>query len=682
MLGEKKLNWKLPYLLTIVFLIMIFLSDIMYNDENRRKNMFPEREENMFTGEDLTYLRNRSKTIDGKYTGVGKGKNLIVIQVEALQDFVIGLNYDGQEITPNLNKLIANESGLYFSKYFELIGRGKTSDAEFATQNSLYPSMDNETYTAYQDNTFYGLPWILRDNGYTSWAFHGYKKEFWNRDKVYPKQGFERFISEEDYQLGETLGFGLTDEDFFEQSISYIKEMKKPFYAFMITLSNHSPFEIPEKYQKISLRKEHKGTLLGNYFQTVHYTDEQIGKFIENLKREGLYEDTIICLYGDHFGLLTSDEKNVRVMTDFLGYPYDFDEMMNIPLIISIPGSGIKEEISNVGSHLDFLPTILNILGLKNEKGVMYGVDLVNSDKGFAPQQMYASKGSFIDNEKMFVMSKDGIYDHSRAFHLDTREPVDIKECRSSYERAIRELNKCDFLLKNNLMKDIIHGKENFDDVQVEYEKIRNDDMIAIVDGTKESLDKSYRNGFRMIEVNLQWTSDDELILLNDWNENLPYSHEEFMNLEMPNGLHQMDIEHLADWMRKHEDVYIVTDIREENPRALRYINNNYPDIKERIIPQIYSMDEYNAVKVPKYKNIILNLGLSNYTDQQVVDFMKLYKHFAVIMPKDRGMSLLPKKLKIVGVPSYVFQVNERSLRNELESNGVYGISTEKLKPW
>lgn len=682
MLGEKKFNWKLPYLLTIIFLIMIFLSDIMYNDENRRKNMFPEREENMFTGEDLAYLRNRAKTIGGKYTGVGKGKNLIVIQVEALQNFVIGLNYDGQEITPNLNKLIADESGLYFRKYFELIGRGKTSDAEFVTQNSLYPSMDNETYTAYEDNTFYGLPWILRDNGYTSWVFHGYKKEFWNRDKAYPKQGFERFISEEDYQLGETLGFGLTDKDFFEQSISYIKEMKKPFYAFMITLSNHSPFEMPEEYQKISLRKEHKGTLLGNYLQTVHYTDEQIGKFIENLKKEGLYEDTIICLYGDHFGLLTSDEENVRVMTDFLGCPYDFDEMMNIPLIISIPGSGIKEKISNVGSELDFLPTILNIMGLKNEKGVMFGIDLVNSDKGFAPQQMYASKGSFIGDEKMFVMSGDGIYDHSRAFHLDTRKPVDIKECRSGYERAIRELNKCDFLLKNNLMKDIIHGKENFDDVEVEYENIKNDDMIAITDGTKEALDESYKNGFRMIKINLQWTSDDELILLNDWDKNLPYSHEEFMNLEMPNGLHQMDIEHLADWMREHEDVYIVTDIREENPRALRYIDKNFPDIKERIIPQIYSMGEYNAVKVPKYKNIILNLGLSNYTDQQVVDFMKLYKHFAVIMPKDRGMSLLPKKLKIVGVPSYVFQVNERSLRNELESNGVYGISTEKLKPW
>lgn len=690
--------------LALFFALLVVLDVMDYKKETKALSLGHEEvsveETDAFTGEDLAYLRERSKTVDGKYTGVGKGKNLIVIQVESLQNFVIGRDYDGQEITPNLNKLIAEGPGLYFDNYFEAIGRSKTADAEFATQNSLYPSMRGQTYTIYQDNTFYGLPWIMRDNGYTSWAFHGYEKEFWNRTNAYPNQGFERFISEEDFEVGETIGFGMVDEDFFEQSISYLKEMDKPFYAFMITLTNHNPYEMPEKYHKIKLRKEHEDTILGNYLQAVHYTDEQIGKFMEKLKEEGLYEDSIICMYGDHFGIHTQDEEYVDIMTDYLGYTYDFDEMMKVPLIIHMPGTDINEKISNVGSQLDFLPTILNIMGIENKKGVMFGVDIANSKEGFAPQQMYAMKGSYIDNEKMFVMSRDGIFANSRAFQLGTRKPVDLKKCREGYERSIRELNKCDFLLENNLMKDILEGKEDFSDIKVERPNIENDDFVALgggeVDGiaysnSREALDESYKNGFRMIEVDLQWTTDDKLVLLRDWGGSMKKlfssdleecSHDEFMNLKMNHGLHQMDVEDLAEWMRDHEDVYIITDIKENGTIASRIIKDAYPDIQERIIPEIYAMEDFHiAGVVQKYENVILDIGFSSYTDDEIIDFVKLYKHFAIAMPKSRGKGELPKKLEKLGVPTYVYVINEEKAKEEFEDNGVYGIYTEKLEP-
>ncbi|MBZ2175116.1 sulfatase-like hydrolase/transferase, partial [Schnuerera sp. xch1] len=168
----------------------------------------------LVTLEDLEKLKDRSQMIEGKYTGTGKGKNLIVIQVEALQNFPINRFYDGQEITPNLNKLIEEQGSLYFNNYYQQIGRGNTSDAEFVTNNSLYPSDQGSIYKTYEKNTFYGLPWILRDNGYTSWVFHGYEKEFWNRENAYVNQGFQRFVSEEDYEFSEdeTIGFGIIDE--------------------------------------------------------------------------------------------------------------------------------------------------------------------------------------------------------------------------------------------------------------------------------------------------------------------------------------------------------------------------------------------------------------------------------------------------------------------------------------
>src|SRR5690606_30397750 len=102
---------------------------------------------------------------------------------------------NGQEVTPNLNKLIMDKSSIYYDNYYQLLGRGNTSDAEFVTHNSLYPSMEEPTYTQYEKNTFYGLPWLLRDNNYTCWAFHGYKKDYWNRANAYVNQGFQRFIS-------------------------------------------------------------------------------------------------------------------------------------------------------------------------------------------------------------------------------------------------------------------------------------------------------------------------------------------------------------------------------------------------------------------------------------------------------------------------------------------------------
>ena len=402
---------------------------------------------------EIQEIKERSQSKEGKYTGIGKGKNLLVIQVESLQNFPINRYYENQELTPNLNKLIQEKGSLHFSRYYQLLGRGNTSDAEFVTQNSLYPSMDDQTYTIYADNTYYGLPWILKDNGYTPWVFHGYKKEFWNRANAYPNQGFERFISEEDYKVGDTIGLGINDEDFFDQSISYIKGMQKPYYAFAISLSSHNPFNLPKKYQGIKLKEEHKDTLFGNYLQAVHYADKALGQFIDDLKKEGLYDDTVICIYGDHFGLKTPDKENDKLMSDFLGYPYDFDEMMRIPLIIHVPGADVNEEITKVGSQLDFLPTILNIMGMKNEKGIMFGRDIINSGSSFVAQQTYMLKGSFIDGEKVFVMSRDGIYDHSRAYNIETRHPVNLNDCKKGYEKAIKEINISDYILKNNLAK-------------------------------------------------------------------------------------------------------------------------------------------------------------------------------------------------------------------------------------
>ncbi len=386
-----------------------------------------------------------------EFTGLAKGRNLIVVQIEAMQNFVIGRTYNGQEITPFLNTLIKDNS-IYFEQYFQQLGRGNTSDAEFVTNNSLYPAMDGPTYKLYYQNNFYGLPWILREQGYSTSVFHGYEANFWNRKAAYPYQGFESFYSKDDFINEETIGMGINDGDFFTQSIAKMKTMPQPFYAFLVTLSSHHPYVLPEKYQVLELRPEDNGTLLGHYLNAIHYVDSALETFFAYLKAEGLYENSFICIYGDHHGIILGDIEAKETLSKELGYEYTYDQMMRVPLIMHLPKSNLDLRVTKTGGQIDFLPTVLNLFGLQNQKGVMFGQDLLGPGQGFVAEQTYLLKGSFIHDNILFEMSRDGDFNNSRAWNLQTRELVPLELCVSRYRRAFNEIDTSNYLLKNNLV--------------------------------------------------------------------------------------------------------------------------------------------------------------------------------------------------------------------------------------
>lgn len=387
-----------------------------------------------------------------KLNGIAKGRNLIVIQIESMQNFPINAYYEGQELTPNLNKLIKGDS-IYFENYYQNIGRGNTSDAEFSTQNSIYPVIDGECYRLYQDNTFYGLPWIMRENGYNTAVFHGYKGDFWNREAAYPNQGFEDYISQEDMKMDEKIGFGVSDVSMFKQAADRIENMEKPFYTFLITLSCHHPYILPDKYNTIQLNQEDKGTVFGNYLQGVHYSDMAIGTFIEELKEKGLYEDSIIALYGDHHGLNFKDASNYESMTRYLGKDYDYNEMLNIPLIINIPGADVNQTISTVGGQVDFLPTIANLMDVEIASKYILGHDIINADKGYVASVTYMLRGSFITDDVIFEMSRESLFSTSEAKDLKTDELIeDNTKYKKYYDRALELLDTSKYILENDLI--------------------------------------------------------------------------------------------------------------------------------------------------------------------------------------------------------------------------------------
>jgi lipoteichoic acid synthase len=391
-----------------------------------------------------------------KYKNIGEGKNLIVLQVEALQNFVIGAQYNGQVITPNLNAFLQQDT-LYYDRYYTNIGKGNTADAEFSTLNSLYPVIDRECYTLYQNNTFNGLPWLLRDKGYDTLAIHGYKGEFWNREAAYPGQGFENFYSMEDLDQSDIIGLGISDKSMFRQAADILSKEEKPFFSFIISLTSHHPFVIEDKDVTLQLKDEDKDTKFGSYLKTVRYFDEAFGEFLQELKDAGLYDNTVIALYGDHHALNLNMDNNKEMMENYLARAYDYDEMLRVPLMIHVPGSGVKQTISTTGGQIDFLPTIANIMGLEFNQPYILGQDLSNATDGFVAFTAYLFEGSFIHNDTMFEISREGVFDGSRAWKIGTDEPVDASTYEADYNKAITIKKTSEEILNQDLISNYIH---------------------------------------------------------------------------------------------------------------------------------------------------------------------------------------------------------------------------------
>jgi lipoteichoic acid synthase len=388
------------------------------------------------------------------YEGIIKDKNIIVIQAESLQSFVMEHNVNGQEVTPVINRLKEKDT-LYFSRFYEQVGWGNTSDAEFISHNSFYPSVRSFSYREYENNTFYTLPMHLKKQGYTTMVLHGNDPDFWNRKTAYEGQGIDLFYSSEDFEMNEIIGMGLSDRELFRQSIEVLRQTEKPFYAMYVTLTSHHPFMMEEELQYLDMPEEYDETVLGHYLQSVHYMDREIGEFIELLKVEGLYDDSVIVIYGDHQGLDMRNEEANNLVSHFIDRPYEEDEMFRVPLLIHIPGSGLQEEIKTAGGQIDFFPTIANLTGDPIQANRVMGKDLLNIKNGFIAKQVHVSAGSFIDNEHIFIMSPDGLYENSRAWHLGTGEEVALELCRPGYERALAEISLSEYILQNDLVPDV-----------------------------------------------------------------------------------------------------------------------------------------------------------------------------------------------------------------------------------
>ena len=348
------------------------------------------------------------------YTGIFQGKNVIVIHAESIQQFVIGMSFNGEELTPNLNKL-ASES-IYFDNFYSQVSVGTSSDAEFTSLTSLMPTNTGTAFVSYFDRTYVSMPSLLSDKGYYAFVMHAKIANFWNRDLMYASLGYQRFYSKDDYDIDEVVGLGLSDTSFFRQSVEKLKEineMGKPYYGTLIMLSNHTPFidsaamtdyEVDMK-EEVTLEDgtvttvSHpymEGTKLGQYLKSVHYADQALGEFINMLESEGLLENTVLVLYGDHDArldindyvrLYNYDPETNSILNpddpDYINFDeYQYELNRKVPFMIwsSETKEKLHKTVSDVMGMYDVMPTLGNMLGVYNKYALGHDIFQIGSN--------------------------------------------------------------------------------------------------------------------------------------------------------------------------------------------------------------------------------------------------------------------------------------------------------------
>ncbi|MDD4889989.1 MAG: LTA synthase family protein [Phycisphaerae bacterium] len=329
----------------------------------------------------LWYEQKDEHLPDNKYKGMFKGKNLLVIQIESLERFVIGRKFEGQEITPTLNGLLKNS--LFFSTIYEQVGDGLTSDAELLANTSVHPVRGVETFFVYPHATYNSLPTLLKGEGYSTHAIHPDAGTFWNWVIALTNIGFEKCTDSAAFERDEVIGLGLSDGSFLRQVAPLVRKQPQPFFVFMITLTSHNPFNLPKEHRALKLNETLDKSKMGGYFQSIHYTDKHLGIFLNALRANGLLDNTLVAIYGDH----QSIHRWYRDRIEQLPITQDWwlQNDLRVPFIVY--NSSIQaEEIPIIGGQVDIMPTLLYLLGVDSAKyrTTAIGRNLLNTKKSFA----------------------------------------------------------------------------------------------------------------------------------------------------------------------------------------------------------------------------------------------------------------------------------------------------------
>lgn len=409
----------------------------------------------------LAYTRKKYAGINPKYFGKAKGKNVIILHLESFQQFLIDLKINNKEVTPFLNSIYHSKNTISYKNFFHQVGLGRTSDAETMLETGTFGISDGPLFSSLgNENTFQAAPQILRQRGYTSAVFHGNIGTFWNRNEVYKNLGYNYFFDSSYYfnEKKDKVGYGLKDKLLFAESIKYLEQLQQPFYVKFLTVTNHYPYYMDsEDLDKDFKTTNTNNTTINNYFQTAHYLDQSIREFFEYLKKSGLDKKSIVILYGDHYGVGSSDNETnalapILNKADKPWSEYDTINLQRVPFMIHMNGlkGGIK---SNIAGEIDVLPTLLHLLGIDTKNYIQFGNDLLSNKR---QKFVIFRNGTIITPHYIIVGGRNNL---NRIYDFNTGEKINnlTDKQKAHIEHLIKQANKSlrysDLLNNRNLLR-------------------------------------------------------------------------------------------------------------------------------------------------------------------------------------------------------------------------------------
>ena len=424
--GRLNSQWNREYLVSRFGVYLYQINDMVKSIEPKMATLFGKdkayKEINEFY-EDRGNLRQKNK-----YTDIFKGKNVIAVHAESMQRAVVDLKINGREVTPNLNKL--KDNSIYFDNFYSQVSFGTSSDTEFTLATSLLPVSSGTVFINYSDRDYRSFYQLLKKEDYYVFSMHANTGDFWNRNRMHQNLGYDKFYDKSTYNIDEEIGFGLSDRSFITQSVEKIKEINKEhkkFFGTLITLSNHTPFDYNELFGDFPVTKTVDGkeypymkdTKLGNYFVSAHYADQQLGLLVELLEKEGIMDDTVLVIYGDHDARLSTSQWN-----RFYNYDYKTDGILDkedpnykeldyywqeinrrVPAIIYTNDKNLQDKynkkINTAMGMYNLMPTLGNMLGVYNKYAL--GEDIMNKKDNLVP----FPNGNYVTNYVYYNDNKE-----------------------------------------------------------------------------------------------------------------------------------------------------------------------------------------------------------------------------------------------------------------------------------
>lgn len=422
------------------------------------------------------YKQNKRNQETNEYTNAFVGKNVLVIHAESMQQFAMETKINGVELTPNLNKLASE--GLYFSNFYAEESVGTSSDTEFTFSTSLLPAISGTVAINYWDRDYPTIQKQFKEQGYYVFSMHGNNCTFWNRNLFHQSYGYDKFYCyTEAYNIDETIGLGLSDKSFFKQSVPYIKEISKEhknWYGTMIMLTNHTPFSYIGEYSDLDVTYKYEekqedgtmvqktydyleGTVIGNYFKSVHYADEALGQLMKDLEKNGLLDNTVVVIYGDHDAKIKKSEYEYYYNYDFKTgtikdtndkdyhkvTDVEYEINRKVPLIIWTKDNKISKEITTVGGMIDVQPTLDNMFGLYNKYAL--GNDLLSIKNN----TVVFPDGNWITDKIYYNSQKE------EATLIDKDYPINIEDIQEKNEQAEEKISVSNSIIVYDMIKSI-----------------------------------------------------------------------------------------------------------------------------------------------------------------------------------------------------------------------------------